>query len=193
LCCKEDESVSTTYAVISLNYDRVLESICDVTTRHPFDEKRAVSFDIAPGSSSVVGAPRMVKLHGSIDNAILAPPTWQKALHVELRPLWKEAYALLKQANHLRIIGYSLPQTDGYVPYLLKAGLRHAPNLKSIHVLCLDANGEVEKRFNDLIDFRNYRFANENVLYYLSHVADQVGKDQSLELAHWTFFERFRG
>lgn len=190
LQCEEDAAATASYSVITLNYDRILESVCELTRQHPFEEPHALAFDVHPGDPVRSGAPSLVKLHGSIDHETLIPPTWQKTLHPEVKPLWQRAHALLQKAHHLRIIGYSLPPTDGYVPYLLKAGLRHAPNLKSIHVLCLDKGNEagIEKRYDDLIDFRHYRFHNGDVISYLDSIASRLESGAGLEYGHTSFF-----
>src|SRR5262249_36529726 len=146
-------------------------TICGLTKKHPFEQQFAISFNDNSQSSS---APALVKLHGSIGSEKLVPPTWQKGLHPEVRPLLQRAHALLSRANHLRVIGYSLPLTDVYVPYLLKAGLRNATNLKTIDVLCLDSDGQVKKRYDDLIDFPEFRFRSDDVRSYLESIASRI-------------------
>jgi hypothetical protein len=96
------------------------------------------------------------------------PPTWNKALHPESIPAWRRAFKILKEANHIRIIGYSLPTADSYVKYLLKAAAIEAPHLKSIDVLCLDGDGKVKSRFDEFITFYKYRFVNGSALDYLT-------------------------
>jgi len=133
--------------------------------------------------------PSLVTLHGSIDGQIV-PPTWQKGFHPEVQPLLQRAHALLGEANHLRIIGYSLPETDSYVPYLLKAGLRTTRNLKSVDVLCLDKGSKVQSRFDSLFEFPEYRFRNDDVLNYVDSIATRIDSRAGLEFEHNYFFGR---
>jgi hypothetical protein len=153
LQCDDDPAVSASYAVITLNYDRILESACELANEKPFEGARTISFDVDGARSVPSEAVPLVKLHGSIDQSILVPPTWQKTLHPEVKALWQRAHTLLTEANHHRIVGYSLQPTDDYVPYLLKAGLGHARHLKSVHVLCLDNANEagIERRYEELM------------------------------------------
>ena len=190
LHCEADSKATATYSVITLNYDRILESVCDITREHPFEKSLAISFDsiVRPPAAN---APALVKLHGSVDHEILVPPTWQKVLHPEVKPLLQRAHSSLREANHLRIIGYSLPTTDSYVPYLLKAGLRAARNLKSIDVLCLDnVEQEVKKRYDSLFDFHEFRFRSENVINYLNGITIHIESGAGFEFGHNAFFGR---
>lgn len=75
---------------------------------------------------------------------------------------------MLAEANHIRIIGYSLPTADAYVKYLLKAAVIHAPHLKSIDVLCLDNTGEVRGRYERFVEFDRFRFRSDSVVNYLN-------------------------
>lgn len=148
--------------------------------------------------------PVLAKLHGSINTGTIIPPTWNKGLnHAEIILAWKLAYKLLMQANHIRIIGYSLPETDSYIKYLLRAAVVHAPHLKTIDVLCLDPNDStIKKRYNDFILFKNYRFLSANVEDYLKHIMSSSKKSRvehqqprqvifdTPENAHNSFFEK---
>ena len=112
--------------------------------------------------------PRFAKLHGSIDTNSIIPPTWNKGVNKqEILSAWQLAYNSLIDANHLRIIGYSLPTTDTYIKYLLKSAVMKAQHLKSIDIICLDSDGSVKERYENFITFKYYRFANRNVIDYL--------------------------
>src|SRR5690606_29593289 len=87
---------------------------------------------------------------------------------------WKNAFRLLKEANHIRFVGYSLPVADSYIKYLLKSSVVEAPHLKSIDVICLDSDGNTESRYDDFFEFNNYRFKNGSVVDYLNELKDQV-------------------
>jgi len=150
----------TSYCVVTLNYDMILEKawqfarqLTEETTVHDYPMK---SLEIS-------------KLHGSVEPISIVPPTWNKITDKLPKKNWKNAYKWLSKANHIRFIGYSLPITDSYVKYLLKASILQSPHLKTIDVICLDNSGDVEKRYDEFITFDFYRFRNGNAEDYLRH------------------------
>ena len=153
------DSPETQYGIVTLNYDRVIENCVDYVKKHY--EMDSVQ------SEAGVRLPRIAKLHGSVDTEIV-PPTWRKLAVSGLEDQWKSAYDMLREATQLRILGYSLPVTDVYVRYLLEAGAMEAEQLKRIDVVCLDdAHGSLRKRYEELVCFRNFRFANRDIADYL--------------------------
>jgi hypothetical protein len=121
-------------------------------------------------SDNPMRALEIAKLHGSADNpSTIISPTWNKISENLPKKDWEMARNWLSNANHIRIIGYSLPITDSYVRYLLKAAVLDCFNLKRIDVICLDLRGDVKKRYDDFIKFGAcYRFCNANSLDYLN-------------------------
>ena len=104
--------------------------------------------------------PILTKLHGNVNTKNIIPPTWNKILSDEIiKRSWESSHRLIEQANHIRILGYSLPITDSYIKFLFKSAVINSDNLKSIDVICMDPKQEVQKRYNDFIAFPNYRFA----------------------------------
>lgn len=180
----------TSYSFITLNYDLVLELIAD----HLRDR-----FTAGPRFSRRVGEAGvpLAKLHGSIDSEDIIPPTWGKTLAARaIHAQWQRAYQLLREANDIRIIGYSLPDTDAYVRYLLRAAVIETPNLKRIDVLCLDPSEQVSKRYRDFVTFRNWRFYNWPVEAYLGSITGvleqwpQVTGSAAVERVHAQVFDR---
>lgn len=156
------------YDVITMNYDTVLETMAEHLSNSlsgDFRFARAVSAATDP-------APRLAKLHGSVDGDDIVPPTWNKSLHEHIIKEWECAFNLLSEANHIRILGYSLPESDTYIKYLLKAACSRTPNLKSLDVICHDPTGAVARRYSDFIRFPNWRFFNGTTELYLGQVAD---------------------
>lgn len=158
------------YSVITLNYDLVLENLAKFVGANSsvkLEFKR--NWETTPLTPGNV---YLAKLHGSIDAGDIIPPTWNKSL-VDKRIIssWKLAFKLLEQANQIRIVGYSLPETDSYVRYLLKAAVLNAPNLKRIHVICLDPDGTVEHRYREFVAFRNFSFKTTGVQQYLEYAS----------------------
>lgn len=118
--CEINENPSFRYSVITLNYDLVLENHADYLSQNTVGEK--LKF-IRPEEKSKQGSPILVKLHGSADTTTVIPPTWNKTITPHIEREWETAYQLLSSANYIRIIGYSLPDSDAYVRYLLKASI----------------------------------------------------------------------
>lgn len=152
------------YSVITLNYDLILENSFSYLHQY-FGADKRIGF-----SQQTYQDHRdtyLAKLHGSADTGVIVPPTWNKGLNEQIRPAWRLAYNLLTEANHIRIIGYSLPIADAYIKYLLKAAIVHCEHLKSLDILCLDGDGSVEQRYNEFIIFPKKRFKNGSVWDYL--------------------------
>lgn len=166
----ERELGLNSYGVVTLNYDRVLEVFDDLlVTITDGQHKRLfrTKFDHASQTESVTP---LAKLHGSVEDRSIIAPTWNKTVTSELQASWSMAYTLLSQANYIRIIGYSLPTSDAYIKYLLKAAVIENEHLKEIDVLCLDPDGEIRKRYDAFIPFRYYRFFDVDVLRYLENM-----------------------
>jgi hypothetical protein len=163
---------STSYSVITLNYDMVIESYAQYVERNHAklyaNDEEDLRFHLGPDPAKVrTRQVSLAKLHGSVNTGVVVPPTWNKVLNESLLASWKLAFELLAEANHIRIIGYSLPTADAYVKYLLKAAVIHAPHLKSIDVLCLDNTGEVRERYERFVEFDRFRFCPGSVVDYL--------------------------
>lgn len=186
----DDDYRSVEYSIISLNYDLVLEE-CEKylngfgVTKHfckQIDQKNANDIYLA-------------KLHGSIDLGNIVPPTWNKGITDTNLYSWQIAYKVLSQANHIRILGYSLPSTDSYIKYLLRTAITEQtlPNLKHIDVLCFDADGSTRNRYSEFVKFhKGYRFKSALIETYLSQIGvSQVNNEfrfSQLELNHSGFF-----
>lgn len=72
----------------------------------------------------------------AVEDPHIVPPISNKLLSGPIREIWKSALNHLRSAKRLVIIGYSLPQTDTYMQYFLKAGL--GPNNSLERVLVFD-------------------------------------------------------
>jgi len=156
------EKPDVAYSILTMNYDRVLEIAADYV-QHTFGA--ASRFSQTP---STPGVP-LIKLHGGMESDDLVPPIWSKSLvQPGIRKAWKWAYECLKAANEIRILGYSLPPTDNYVRYLLRAAAAANPNLQRIDVLCKDSPTKaVEENYRTFVRLPNFRFAPESTVRYL--------------------------
>lgn len=174
LAFKSSPSKVGKYAIVTPNYDTVPETFSDFFERYYHSKDRFRR----PGERS--GSVRLAKLHGSIGGDII-PPTWNKSLHPHITQEWQLAFKVLQQAEHIRVVGYSLPELDAYVRYLFKAAVWQSDNLQKIDVLCLDPNGDVKTRWDEFVDFQYYRFRNINFEDYLQY----LWKHSRREKSHW--------
>ena len=127
-----------------------------------------------------------IKLHGTASEPqSIVTPTWKKSFENKEASNWGIAGKILAEANHIRIIGYSLPITDSYLKYFLKWGVTNDDsNLKSIDVICLDdEQHSVEKRYQDFIH-KKLNFYNNSTDNYLKAV------ECGIEDAHQNLFEK---
>jgi len=168
----KDDKLNCDYSIINLNYDMVLEIFCDLYNK--LSKGKSISFTNSISSKENNNMIYLAKLHGSIEHENIVPPTWNKTIDQNIEKDWKLAFYLLKNANHIRILGYSLPETDTYIKYLLKASVVSAEHLKSIDVICLDdEKNSVKSRYDSFIEKRYYRFANKNIMKYLRLIANK--------------------
>jgi hypothetical protein len=190
-----NDNAKANYAVVSLNYDLILENL-GLFLNERYSSAKQVRFlrDFAQNPSADKIEVPLAKLHGSADSGQIIAPTWNKSLHPKLVSNWKKAHELLADANHIRILGYSLPTTDAYIKYLLKSAVVNSSNLKRIDVIC---RGEVAKRNYDYcVRFNFYRFKDARLEDYLGQIHKQsmdymhYGMDRSfdkLEAVHEAF------
>ena len=81
---------------------------------------------------------------------LLIPPTWNKgALVGTMQQIWAKASAAIREASHIRFIGYSLPDTDLSFRYLLATSLSKNHDLRS--VIVLDPDEETQQRYRAFI------------------------------------------
>lgn len=167
----KDDRKDYAYSVISLNYDMLLENYADfLKNSFPtsgIDSLEFNSEDYDPEWST----PHLAKLHGSVHTKEIVPPTWAKGTHNSIISTWKTAYQILKDSNHIRFIGYSLPVADSYLKYLLKSAVVESHHLKTLDVICIDWNGEVRSRYENFFALSNFRFKNSSIVDLAREIA----------------------
>lgn len=179
------------YDVISLNYDTMLENSLEALVKHIVKDCNC-EFSVNADKSKVL----LAKLHGDANTGVLVCPTWNKsavrdAEKQSIKDAWRGAYASLTSATQIRILGYSLPELDAYIRYLLKAAIHNSRDLTRIDVLCLDPGGDVEERYKKLIPgFSGFRFISANVQDYLNNCRPMKQRHTDpwradLEFAHY--------
>ena len=83
---------------------------------------------------------------------VIVPPSWNKAdYHNALSDVWAAAADHLSTAEHIFIIGYSLPETDSFFRHLYALGSVGDRPLQRIAVFNPDISGETDNRFRRLL------------------------------------------
>ena len=164
------------YSILTFNYDDLLENIlqyCKTQKKGAYTHLQLSPNSLASDRDTVP----YIKLHGTVSNSeTIITPTWKKAFCNDETSYWKIAGKLLCDANHIRIIGYSLPVTDSYLKYFLKWGAAHESNLKSVDVICLDdEKHSVENRYKNFIH-NKLNFYNMSTGDYLKAIRENIEK-----------------
>lgn len=153
------------YSIISLNYDLIFENIVEYL-KNNFNQKGKLDLKYNLKKEFDPNFVYLAKIHGCAKQGNIVPPTWNKNSNPDLLSTWKLAKKLLEEANHIRILGYSLPVSDSYIKYLLKASILNSSHLKTIDVITLDFEGNVKKRYDEFIEFNYYQFRNRDINEY---------------------------
>jgi hypothetical protein len=154
------------YSIITLNYDEIIENLIGHIIK---SFSNSPKIEIATQNILVHDGISIAKLHGtcSFPESIISP-TWNKSSNNAANNVWELAGKLLNKANHIRILGYSLPESDSYIKYLLKVSAIGANNLKSIDVICYDKDDSVKERYSNFVTFRDLKFVNEKIEKYIN-------------------------
>lgn len=153
------------YDVLTMNYDTILEDITDsynLFLEVPSMEKPSFNI-ISKDNKELQDKPNLCKLHGCVRQDNIIPPTWNKG-NSEIKPIWSAAHHLLVKANRVRIIGYSLPETDSYFRYFLKSALAQCTHLKEISVYNLGE--EARQTYSDFFNYPKFQYYNVNCSDY---------------------------
>jgi len=151
IVAEREQCVDSEYKIVTLNYDNIIENSIAFINKH-FESSFAIP---------------LAKLHGSVDGSIV-PPTWNKSINSGINDAWRKSAHWLSEANEIRILGYSFPQTDIYIKHLLSTALVESSNLQKIDVICLDHDGSVGKRYRKMFSFPRFDFFNLDLTKYIS-------------------------
>lgn len=69
-----------------------------------------------------------------VDDPLILPPVFNKMNSSAINGVWSTALELIRKAKNIIIVGYSLPRTDIYMQYFLKAAIGPNSNLQRIIV-----------------------------------------------------------
>lgn len=95
----------------------------------------------------------------------IIPPTWTKSEYYQpMKNVWKEAAFELSEAENVYIVGYSLPETDAFFPYLYSlATLDSSTQIERFWVFNIDGSPEIKGRYKGMVGKgieRSYQFFN---------------------------------
>jgi hypothetical protein len=112
-----------------------------------FHETKSVSLNIASHLSALTHCGKPVSTE-----PVIGPPTWNKTQYYEdLATVWRTAAHHLSDAEHIFIMGYSLPETDQFFRYLYALGTVGETRLKRRWGFDPDSSGQVRVRFEKLL------------------------------------------
>lgn len=81
----------------------------------------------------------------------IVPPTWSKSEHHgRIAPVWKAAAKELSEAEHIFIIGYSLPESDYFFKFLYALGTVSDQSLLR-HFWVFNPDASAEQRYKGLL------------------------------------------
>ncbi len=125
--CSVEDNRAFDYSLITLNYDLVVENVFERIKW--FQHEAELKTELDKKESLNPEHLYLAKLHGTVESQepgkspIIVLPTWSKGSNEKVRPAWRLAFNLLRDANYIRVLGYSLPESDAYVRYLFKSAI----------------------------------------------------------------------
>lgn len=90
----------------------------------------------------------------------IIPPVMDKNAfydHVMIRHLWKSARELLREADEIYIIGFSMPQSDLSIKFLFQSALEH--NNPKVFIVNTQGEKELRDKYTGLYGSIDYRYA----------------------------------
>jgi hypothetical protein len=105
---------------------------------------------------------------------VIVPPSWNKAdYHTALSNVWATAAKHLSEAEHIFVIGYSLPETDSFFRHLYALGSVGVTPLRRIAVFNPDTSGVIDRRFQSLLGpgaAARYEYHPKNFEQAINHI-----------------------
>lgn len=89
-----------------------------------------------PSTRSKAAKDPTLDLARAVDDPFILPPIFNKQSTAQQRTVWRVAMERLRTAKNVIIVGYSLPRTDIYMQYFLKAAF--GPNIDLNRVIVFD-------------------------------------------------------
>lgn len=103
-----------------------------------------------PFVSQIISRRKCKECEGPLQ-IMLIPPTWSKRVKDHpISNVWKEAMEEIQSAFQIVIIGYSMPQTDTFLNYLLALALGENSNLHRVVVVNSDETEDFKIRYKQV-------------------------------------------
>jgi SIR2-like domain len=108
---------------------------------------------------------------------IIVPPTWRKDFSGPLSDVWRSAIQALRSATRIIFLGFSFPDTDSHIKYLLAAGLQENISLRNIY--CANPDVRVKKSFFRIVkrDLERQSVAEFHPIY-ASHLLNRFARQR---------------
>lgn len=165
---------SLLHFLVSGNLNAIVPTVSGVEIKYHYDLAGEFQYAIHPDAFTIAAVDdpltiEILKLHGSlnfprskpkessslvhpVDYPFILPPIINKMSSTKpITKMWKTAMQRLRTAKNVIIVGYSLPKTDIYMQYFLKAALGPNLNLNRIYVFdpVLFGDDETSKEMMD--------------------------------------------
>lgn len=159
-----DTNSEVRYDIISLNYDMVLEKVCNFLNTNPYIKRRSEKLRFKRKRNDRIDeqSPYLIKLHGSVDEKeTIVPPTWRKyQSNNKIKEQWEIAAHLLENADHIVFIGYSLPENDNHIRCLLQSSIK---TTQITSITSINRDPEAIERYKNF--FPNIQTGGETIQY----------------------------
>jgi NAD-dependent SIR2 family protein deacetylase len=104
---------------------------------------------------------------GSVMSPIIVPPTFYKDMsRVFLGEIWNKAEQALRQVEQIIFCGYSFPDADMHIKYLLKRVQANRPNPKRLRFTVVNHHADKSPQQADEEERRYHRFLGDKVVDY---------------------------
>lgn len=115
---------------------------------------------------------------------IIVPPTWRKDFSGPLIDVWRRAIMALRTATRIIFLGFSFPDTDSHIKYLLAAGLQENISLRNIY--CANPDISVKDSFFRIMkqDLERQKIA-EFLPIYTSNLLNSFARQYHSYAAHF--------
>jgi hypothetical protein len=125
-----------------------------------------ISDDIGTGKDENIprnakSRPAILRLNGiekirqtnNIKNLVpkIIPPTYEKLRDEKwLQETWGRAFCLIRNARKIIFIGYSLPESDGFMPSMIRAAMASRNKNKKLKIVVIDPSPDTFCRYSRL-------------------------------------------
>lgn len=104
-----------------------------------------------PSIFRLVGVNEIERINKNKIVPALIPPTYEKLQNnFWLRDIWKFSLESIKQAKIIIFIGYSLPDTDGFLPAMMRAAMTKRKTNSLLNIYVIDPSLDVHIRYSKL-------------------------------------------